>query len=50
MELVNVNSGLVLDVYQGSTSSGTAIDLEPWSDSSSQIWQAVSMGNGNYDC
>lgn len=49
VKLINANSGLALDVYQESTSSGAKIDQQVWSGSSNQIWQIVSMGNGNYE-
>jgi hypothetical protein len=47
--LTNVYSGLAMDVYGGSTSSGAKIDQWYWSNTSNQIWKVVSMGNGNYE-
>ena len=42
-------SGLAMDVYGGSTSSGAKIDQWYWSNTSNRIWKVVSMGNCNYE-
>lgn len=46
--LVNVNSGMALDVSGGSTSAGALIVQNPISGATSQQWQLVSAGAGYY--
>lgn len=44
----NVGSGKVLDVANGSTSSGTNVWQYDWNGSDAQLWQIINTGNGYY--
>jgi hypothetical protein len=46
--ITNVNSGLVMDVYQNSTTPGTQIDQYTSNGQSNQHWQVTSLGGGLY--
>lgn len=47
-KIVNVSSGLVLDVPDGSLASGTAIQQYPYVGTLQQKWQCVPVGQGYF--
>jgi serine/threonine protein kinase len=48
-ELVNRNSGQVMEVTGGSINIGATLDQSPYSGNTSQIWHFFNAGNGYYE-
>lgn len=47
-KIQNMGSGLVLDVANGSTSSGANVWQHIWNGTDAQLWQIINGGNGYY--
>lgn len=48
-EIVNVNSGLALEVLDGSTSAVAEVDQNTYIGHAQQQWTLYSLGNSNYE-